>query len=155
GHAVEDPAQFRMLDHLGLVEDDGFAWVQSRRDIGGGDLIGPALEVLRVLPNRDRVHVDHAIDSFVRILQRNEAADRAKIIAQVQIARGLDAGKNAGRESHEESLKKHKRWGNIYIPSAPMSSSPAPAPQPAHESAQWLRAAEMDQGEKKRRRKQA
>ncbi len=44
-----------------------------------------------IAPLRDRVHVDHAIDAVMRFLQFDEIDDRAEIIAEVQIARRLDA----------------------------------------------------------------
>ena len=40
---------------------------------------------------RDRVHVDDAIDAVVRLLQLHEVDDRAEVIAEMQIARRLDA----------------------------------------------------------------
>ena len=49
----------------------------------------------RVLPDRDRVHVDDAIDAFVTLLRRDEFRDCAEIVAEMQIARRLDAGENA------------------------------------------------------------
>src|SRR5215217_3093955 len=92
-----------MLDDLTLVEDDGFGRVDTGRDIGRGDFIGPALEVLGVLPDGDRMHVDHAIDGLMGILERHEASDGAEIIAQMQVAGGFDSRKDAGSEGHEEN----------------------------------------------------
>ena len=54
----------------------------------------------RVLPHRDGVQVDHAIDAVVALLQRHELGDGAEIIAEVQIAGRLHAGKYAFLERH-------------------------------------------------------
>ncbi len=40
---------------------------------------------------RQRVHVDHAIETIVRLLQLHEVDDRAEVIAEMQITGGLDA----------------------------------------------------------------
>lgn len=78
-----------------LVEDNVRGRIDSGGDVGGSDLARVRRQFLRLLPDRDRVHVDDAIDAFMRLLQRNEIADRAKIIAEMQVAGGLYARKNA------------------------------------------------------------
>ena len=45
--------------------------------------------------HRHRMQVDDAIDARMRLLHLDEALDRAEIIAEVQIARRLNAGKHA------------------------------------------------------------
>jgi hypothetical protein len=47
------------------------------------------------LRHGQRVQVDDAEDAFVIVLQRDPVADRPEIIAEMQIAGRLDAGKNA------------------------------------------------------------
>jgi hypothetical protein len=42
------------------------------------------------------VEVDHAVKAIVLGLQRHEFGDGAEIVAEMQIAGGLDAGKDAG-----------------------------------------------------------
>ena len=69
--------------------------VDARRNIGGSDFARIGGQFLRVLPDRDRMKIDHAIDAFMRVLQTDEIADRAQIIAQMQIACRLHARKNA------------------------------------------------------------
>ena len=49
---------------------------------------------------RQRMHVDHAIDAVMAFLQGNEFADGAEIVAEMQIAGRLDAGKDKGLEGH-------------------------------------------------------
>ena len=102
--AVEDPRQFGVLDDLALVENDMGFGVDPRRDERRGDLAGGAAQFVGVLPDGDRVHVDDAIDALMGLLQRHETADGAEIVAQVQVARGLDAGKDAIFDGHDFSL---------------------------------------------------
>jgi len=51
---------------------------------------------------RDRVHVDDAIDAVMGFLHLHEVDDRAEVIAEMQIARRLDAGKNLFNKSHSQ-----------------------------------------------------
>ena len=81
-------------DHA-LVEDDAALRVDAGGDIGGGDLARRVAQFVRVLRQGQRVQVDDAEDALVIVLQRDPVADRAEIIAEMQIAGRLDAGKNA------------------------------------------------------------
>ena len=92
--AVEDPGQFGVLGHLALVEDDVLLRVDAAGDEGGGHFAGGARQLGRVLPDRDGVHVDHAIDAVVVFLQRHEFGDGAEIIAEMQVAGRLHPGKH-------------------------------------------------------------
>ena len=67
-HAIENPAELGVFHHLALVEDDRLSGIETSRDIGGGDFIGPALEVDRVLPDGDGMHVDDTIERLMRVL---------------------------------------------------------------------------------------
>src|SRR5258705_443641 len=62
---------------------------------GRGDFAGIARQFGRATPHlyrlRQRVHVDHAIDAVMRLLQLHEVDDRAEVIAEMQIASRLDA----------------------------------------------------------------
>ena len=59
---------------------------EGRRHLarGAGELRG-------LVRQRHRVQVDHAIEAGPRLLQRDEALDRAEIIAEVEIAGRLNA----------------------------------------------------------------
>src|SRR5690606_9417746 len=92
---IQYPGKFRMGGHLGLVEHNMALGVDTGGDIGGGDFTRIRGEFLRVLPDRDRVHIHDAIDAFVSVLKAHEIADRAQIIAEMQIAGGLNARENA------------------------------------------------------------
>ena len=61
----------------------------------GGHFTGGAYEFSRILPNRDGVHVDNAKQALVILLQRHPVANGAQIIAEVKIARGLNARQDA------------------------------------------------------------
>ena len=91
GDAIEHPGELRMLGDLALVEDD----VLRRIDAGGEerrrDFADLPVQVLGVLRHGDRVHVDHAIDAVMRLLHRHEALDGPEIIAEVEVAGGLNA----------------------------------------------------------------
>ena len=93
--AVEDPGQLGMGRHGRLGEDHRLLRVDPGGEVGRGDLPGLVDEVLRVLPLGDRVHVDHAVETLHLVLQAHELHQGAEIVAQVQVAGGLDAGKHA------------------------------------------------------------
>ena len=84
-----------MFVHLALVEHDVFLWVYARCDKGRGHFAGIAREFRRAAPHlyrlRQCVHVDDAIEAVVGLLQLHEVDNGAKVIAEMQIARRLDA----------------------------------------------------------------
>ena len=98
GDAVEDPGELGVRRHLGLVEEDRALRVEAAGDVGRGQLAGGLAQLLRVLPDGDRVQVDDAVDRLMAVLHRAQAAERAEIVAERQVARRLDAGKDAGAE---------------------------------------------------------
>ena len=89
-----------MLGHLALIEDDVLFRIDPAGDEGGGHLADVARQLRRVLPHRDRVQVDHAIDAVVALLQRHEPDDGAEIIAEMQVAGRLHPGEDALLERH-------------------------------------------------------
>src|SRR5512143_24490 len=100
GDATEHPGKFGMLGDLALVKDDVFLRVDAARKERSGHLACGARQFARVLPYRDGVQVDHAIDAVITILQRDELGDRAEIITEMQVAGRLHAGKYAFLERH-------------------------------------------------------
>ena len=58
------------------------------------DLVGLGAQRRRLLRHGDRVQVDDAVDRLVLALQPHPVADRAEIVAEVQIAARLDAGED-------------------------------------------------------------
>jgi hypothetical protein len=85
---------------LALVEDDVFFGVDAAGKKRSGHLACGERQFARVLPDRDGVHVHDAVDAVIAILQRDELGDRAEIIAEMQVARGLYTRKYAFPERH-------------------------------------------------------
>ena len=94
-HAIEYPGELRVFVHLALVEHDVLVGIDAAGDEGRGHLTGVAREFGRAAPHRNRlgqrVHVDDAIEAVVGFLQLDEIDDGAEVIAEMQIARRLDA----------------------------------------------------------------
>jgi hypothetical protein len=82
----EFDAAMAALDHL----NDYFA-----------DLVA---QLLRILRHRDRMHVDHAVDAREVRLQGDEALDGAEVVAEMQVAGGLDPGEHALGEGRHHGL---------------------------------------------------
>ena len=93
-----------MAGDLALVEDDVLLRIDAGGKEGCGHLARVARKLGRAAPDvdalRERMHVDHAIDAVVGFLHLHEVDDGAEIIAEVQIARRLDARKNPFHEGH-------------------------------------------------------
>ena len=100
GDAIEHPGELGVLGDLALVEDDVFLRVDAAGEERRGHLARRVRQFLRLLPDGDGVHVDDAIDAVVIVLQRHEFRDRAEIIAEVQVAGRLHAGKYPLLERH-------------------------------------------------------
>ena len=98
-HAIEDPGELGVLGHHRLVEDDLLLAVDAGRQEGRGDLARLGRQLLGVLRLGDGVQVDHAIEAFVVVLQAREVADRAEIVAEMEIAGRLHAGKDPALEA--------------------------------------------------------
>ena len=103
-HAVEDPGKLGVLGDLALVEHDVLFRIDAAGDEGRGRLADGARQLGRILPHGDRVHVDHAIDAVVALLQRDELHDGAEIVAEMQVAARLHPGKHPLLEGHGRSL---------------------------------------------------
>ena len=98
--AVEHPGELGVLGDLALVEDDVLLRIDAAGDEGRGHFADRARQLGRVLPDRDGVQIDHAIDAVVALLQLDELDDRAEIIAEMQVAGRLHAGKHTLLERH-------------------------------------------------------
>ena len=96
--AAEDPGELGVLGHLALVEDDALLRIESAGEIGGGDVDDGPAQLFRVLPHGDGVHVHHAIDALVGVLHVDPVQHGAQIVAEMQVAGRLHAGKDARNE---------------------------------------------------------
>jgi len=64
---------------------------------------------LRVLRQRDRVHVGDEVEGVVLVLQRHPLADRAQVVAQVErVGGGLDPRQHAGLARGRRGLRAHR-----------------------------------------------
>ena len=89
--AVENPGKLRMLRHAALVEDNVLFRVNARRQKRRRHFTRGLCQLFRVLRQRDRMHVHHAVDTVARLLQRHKFADCAEIIAKMQVTGRLNA----------------------------------------------------------------
>jgi hypothetical protein len=83
-----------MLRHGRLVEDDMLLRIDAGGDEGCGNRADLAAQVGMDQLGGDGMQVDDAIDAVVVLLQRHELSDGAEIIAEMEIAGGLDARKD-------------------------------------------------------------
>ena len=96
GDAVEDPGQFGMGPHRRLGEDHRARRIEAGRQIGGGDLTGLGGQQGRILPDGNGMQVgDEQETGRARVLQLGEPLQGPEVVAQMQGARGLDAGQDA------------------------------------------------------------
>ena len=110
-HAIEDPGELGVLGDLALVEEDRALGIEPGGDVGGRHLADRGFELVGVLPDRDRVHVDDAVDALVRLLQLDPLQHGAQIVAEVQAAGRLHAGEDALLECHRfASLDRGALW---------------------------------------------
>ena len=99
--AVQDPGEFGVFGNLALVEDDVLLGVDPAGDEGRRDLARVVAQRQRVLRHGDGVQIDDAIEAVMGLLQLDEFDDGAEIVAKMQIAGGLHAGKDAlGEAGH-------------------------------------------------------
>ena len=101
-----------MFGHLALVDQDGFRRVDAGGDKAGRKLAGVMGQLGGVLPDGDRMQVDHAIDGFELgfVLGVDKALERAQVIAQMQVARGLDPGKDPWLECRVDHVLATPGW---------------------------------------------
>ena len=94
GVAVEDPAELGMLVHMALQEEGVLLRVEAAGDVLGQLRGGAAAQLLRVLPHGQGVQVGHEVKAVELLGQLRPVFHRAQVVAQVQVAGGLDAGEH-------------------------------------------------------------
>src|SRR6516164_1523377 len=99
-HAIEYPSEFGVLGDLALVEYDISFRIDPAGQKGGGDLADRPRQFAGVLPYRNGVQIDDAINAVETVLQLDEALNRAEIIAEMKVAGRLHAGENQLLELH-------------------------------------------------------
>ena len=95
GITVQHPAQLRVGGDVGLDEQSVLLRVQAAGDILGQLLQGAAAQVGGGLPDGDGVHIRHKVIAVEFVGPGAPILDGAQIVAQVQIAAGLDAAEDA------------------------------------------------------------
>src|SRR5439155_14328190 len=96
-HRVEQPVELAVLRDVRLHEYDRPLGVEADGEQPDRHFDGPLGEARHLVRLRDGVQIDDREEAVVLMLQRNPVLDRAEIIADVQLARGLDAGGDARR----------------------------------------------------------
>jgi hypothetical protein len=95
-HAVEEPARLGVGADVALDEERALAGIETGRQEHGGQGAGLSSEQLRVLGDRERVEVDDAEVVLLVALLGRPALDRAQVVPEMHVARGLDAAEHAG-----------------------------------------------------------
>ena len=91
GVAVEDPAQLRVLVDVALDEQGVLLRIEAAGDILCKLLERAAAQLRGILPHGEGVQVGHEVVAVKLIGPRAPVLDRAQIVAQMQVAGGLDA----------------------------------------------------------------
>ena len=95
GEAVQNPRQLRVRGNLTLEVNDVLLRIEAAGEENRHRAQTGLAQLRRVLPNRQRVQIHDGIQAVVFVLKQFKIAQRADIIAQRQIARGLNAGENS------------------------------------------------------------
>ena len=93
-----------MFGHLRLIENNMLARVDAGGNKRGGNFARIVAQFGWVLKHGDGMQVDHAIKTWMLILQGHEIFDRTQIIAQVQVPRRLNPGKHPCSMCWHDSL---------------------------------------------------
>ena len=90
------PADLPAADHhrLGALDQQPVR-IEAEREVAGGEVAHELAQPGCILDRGQSVEVGQEVVALVLILQTDELADRAEVVADVQVARGLDAGQNA------------------------------------------------------------
>ncbi len=91
----EDPVQLGDLRDVALAEEDGPGRVEPEREEGHRRLAGERRRGDRVPDRGQRVEVGDEVQRLAAVLEIDELADRAVVVADVLLPGGLDAGQDA------------------------------------------------------------
>ena len=93
-HAVEDPGQLGVLGNLALIEHDMFLGIDTAGKKCRSHFPDGLREFGRILPERNRMQINDAVDAVVVPLQSHKLADRSEIVSQMQVAGRLHPRKD-------------------------------------------------------------
>ena len=95
GYGRENPGQLGDLWHIALPEEGGFVWIQSASEEIEGHTPAILAQNGGFADAGERVIVCDEVKGFAFILERDRRSHHAEVVADVQNAGRLNAGKNA------------------------------------------------------------
>ncbi len=84
-----------MLGDVGLHEQHALLGIDAGGQEAHGHVQGAGGQLVHLVRLGDGVIVHDADEALVLILERHPVLDGAQVVAEVQLARGLDTGKDA------------------------------------------------------------
>ncbi len=113
--AGEHPGEFGVGGHLRLDDDVGALGVDTSGEEERRNFKDLGAEFLRLLIDRDRVQIDDTENALVFVLNPDEIAEGSEVIADMQIAGGLDAREDTCSHEVEDLCVFNNRPGNRKI----------------------------------------
>ena len=101
-HGAEDPGQQGNFRDVGLAEEEGLVRREAAGEKVEGHVARVAAQGCRIMQRSESVEIGDEVKRFPLILQFDGRTHHAKIIAQMQCAGGLDAGKDTFHERTED-----------------------------------------------------
>ena len=98
GGALEQPGHLGVLDDVALDEEGAPLGVEPGGQQVEGGVAGAGPQVGRVDVEGQGVQVDDAVEGVVGVLVGHPIADGPQVVAEVEVAAGLDSGEHAGHE---------------------------------------------------------
>ncbi len=103
----ENPEELGDLGNVGLAKERHVRvrWIEAEREVVERDVARQLAELVGVTHGGQRVEVRDEDEALVaRRLKLEKLRNRAEVIAEVDLARGLDAGKNTHGEPREPAM---------------------------------------------------
>ena len=94
--ALHDPAELGVLGHVALDEDGGDLGVEADGEQHRGHAHGGVAQRAGGVGDGERVEVDDAVEHVGLVLAAHPVPQRTQVVAQMDVAGGLDAGQHAG-----------------------------------------------------------
>src|SRR5712691_5280770 len=147
---VEQPVQLSMLGHVGLHEHDAPLRVESRGQEADRHVERALPQGRHVVRLGDGVQVHDTEQALVLVLQPDPVLHRTEIVADVQLARGLNAGEHArhgltsyGRERGHRKVRNLKDLVDVARGAAARAATHLRGLEPP-EPADWTEKARHD-----------
>jgi hypothetical protein len=96
-HPVKQPGQFRVGRNIRLHKNRRHVGIDADGDIDARQFTCLGRQDFRILREGDGVQVHDAEKTLVIVLQRDPVAQRAQVISQMNVTRGLGATKDSFR----------------------------------------------------------